>query len=119
MTTRPKTLKDYEHGTLNTAIYPRLGHTRLPTGVVYTAMGLAGEAGETLNSLKKVIRDDDGEISAEKAASLANELGDVLYYVVRLANELGFSFEHIAQLNASKLENRKQNGTLRGGGDSR
>ncbi len=119
MTTGPQTLNEYEQGTLGTAIYPRLGHTRLPSGVVYTAMGLAGEAGETLNSLKKVIRDDDGEISDKRAQALADELGDVLYYVVRLANELGFSFDEIAELNATKLQRRKITGTLRGGGDGR
>jgi NTP pyrophosphatase (non-canonical NTP hydrolase) len=66
------------------------------------AMGLAGEAGETVDLLKKAIfhghpADPD---------KLAKELGDVLFYVTALASVSGISLESIAQGNVEKLLKR-------------
>ena len=42
---------DYQNQAKNTAIYPK------DKAVVYPALGLAGEAGEVANKVKKVLRD--------------------------------------------------------------
>jgi NTP pyrophosphatase (non-canonical NTP hydrolase) len=108
---------EYQLATAETAVYPGagLGHIEALT---YTALGL-GETGEVQGKVKKVIRDMGGEITSDAAKEIAKELGDVLWYVARLADELGFSLEEIAQGNLDKLNSRKERGVLTGSGDNR
>ena len=80
----------------------------------YLALGLNGEAGEVADKIKKVIR-GDGELNE---VTLMSELGDVLYYVAMLAQNIGFDLEYVAWMNNRKLENRVKNGTLKGSGDN-
>ena len=77
------TINEYQEKALETAIYPK------EYKVVYPALGMAGEAGEVADKVKKVIRDNNGEISKEKALEIAKEIGDVLWYCATLANDLG------------------------------
>jgi|SRR5271166_1247945 len=46
----------------------------------YLSMGLMGESGEVAEHLKKMLRDDDGVLTAARATALRSELGDVLWY---------------------------------------
>lgn len=124
----------YEQLIKETAIYPR------EIGIAYTALGLAGEAGEIANKVKKLYRDKnllnvdlengykgwgsldvsskDIIISTEKD-NIKAELGDVLWYVVALAQEFDLSLEEIMQHNIEKLLGRRERGTLQGSGDNR
>ena len=54
------TFDQYQKQAVSTAIYPGQGEV---LGLVYVALGLAGEAGEIANKVKKVLRDDNGELS--------------------------------------------------------
>lgn len=108
-------LDTYQEGALRTSTYPRDGLW----GVIYTTMGLAGEAGELSNGLKKVIRDDGGVLSDVKKAKLIDELGDVLWYAASLANELGVPLSEVARRNLEKLADREKRGVLGGSGDNR
>ena len=67
-------------------------------------LGIAGEAGEVADHIKKVLRDDDGVITAERRPELGDELGDVLWYIARIAGIAGFTLEEVAQGNISKLK---------------
>lgn len=87
--------------------------------LAYTAIGLAGEAGEFAGKIKKVIRDDQGTITAEKRGELKKELGDVLWYLAECANQLGCNLSDIAESNALKLQDRMERGVLQGSGDNR
>lgn len=78
------------------------------------SLGLTGEAGEVANIIKKLIRDD--EISEE---ALKKELGDVLAYLTLLAVYFEFDLKDIAASNITKLEQRRERGTLQGSGDDR
>lgn len=106
-------LSEYQRLSRRTAEYPR--HAWL----AYPALGLAGEAGEVAEHAKKVIRDDSGEVSPERRAAMAKELGDVLWYVAQLATELDLDLGEIAQANLDKLLSRQQRGVLSGDGDDR
>lgn len=75
--------------------------------VLYPVLGLAGEAGEVANKVKKVIRDDDGYVSIEARDAILDELGDVLWYAARVAVELGSSLTEVAQMNVTKLRIRR------------
>jgi NTP pyrophosphatase (non-canonical NTP hydrolase) len=106
-------LSDYQRSSRRTAEYPR------SAWLAYPALGLAGEAGEVAEHAKKAIRDDGGEVTDERRAAMAKELGDVLWYVAQLATELGLDLDEIAQGNLDKLLSRQQRGVLSGSGDER
>ena len=108
-------MNDYQKKAQATALYPAFGGQ----GWVYPALGLAGEAGEIANKLKKVIRDGDGKITEETRQSLKGELGDVLWYISQLARELSLELEEVAQANVQKLAGRQERGKLTGSGDNR
>ena len=112
-----ETFDDYQLATATTAKYPGAltGDIR---AISYTALGL-GEAGEVQGKVKKVLRDDDGVVTHEKRKEIAAELGDVLWYVARLADEIGMSLNAIAQWNIDKLRDRAARGVLQGSGDNR
>lgn len=104
---------EYQKQTGNTAIYPG-ADTGDNRELVYLALGLTSEAGEVASNIKKLIR--DGQY---KPGDLAYELGDVCWYVARLAWAIGYDFSDILKLNNAKLTKRKEAGTLKGSGDSR
>lgn len=105
--------KDYEKFIDQFARYPSRGEANLEA-LTYCALGLTGEAGEYSEKVKKYIR--DGVFVEEDAAK---ELGDVLWYLTRSANELGYSLDEIAKMNIEKLQSRKERGVLQGSGDNR
>ena len=82
-------------------------------------MGLAGEAGETVDKFKKIIRDKDGVISDEDQEEIAKELGDVLWYVASLSRYLNVPLSEVAEKNVEKLESRLERNQLHGSGDNR
>lgn len=87
--------------------------------VVYCTLGLAGEAGEMANKVKKVFRDDKKVFTPEKTEAIAYELGDCLWYLAMAAENLGYSLEQIAQMNYEKLHSRAERGKIGGSGDNR
>ncbi|MDD5639764.1 MAG: nucleoside triphosphate pyrophosphohydrolase family protein [Candidatus Pacebacteria bacterium] len=108
------TFQEYQDEARKTAIYPNLD-----SNFIYPTLGLVGEAGEVAEKIKKVIRDDNYQISEEKKIELAKELGDVLWYIANLSKELGLSLEDVANKNLEKLKSRQQRNELGGSGDNR
>lgn len=105
---RTMNLNDYQKMAARTAIY------KTTHAILYPALGLAGEAGEVANKIKKMLRDDDFDRSA-----IAEEIGDVLWYVAALSRDLNIDLHDIAMNNLEKLYGRKARGTLSGSGDKR
>jgi NTP pyrophosphatase (non-canonical NTP hydrolase) len=70
-------------------------------------MGLAGEAGELLDLLKKDLFKPGH--STTKAQYL-DELGDCLYYLGIIAYQLGYTLDELSQMNHAKLTERENNG---------
>jgi NTP pyrophosphatase (non-canonical NTP hydrolase) len=93
------------------------------TALAYPTLGLAGEAGEFADKVKKLWRNkniqEGTQLSEEDKQSLELELGDVMWYVSALARRLGSSLENIAEKNITKLRDRKARGVIRSEGDNR
>lgn len=103
----------YEVEASRTAVYPQ------DQGVYYTALGLAGEAGEVANKVKKIMRDDEGLLSHERAEQIAQELGGVLWYLSECARQIGIPLTSIANGNLVELQSRRDRGVIQGSGDNR
>ncbi len=111
-------MNEYQLEAGKTAIYP--GHCKGEIEAVsYCTLGLAGEAGEVANKVKKILRDHDGHMGPWLQCEVADELGDVLWYVAMLARELNFNLEDIAKRNLTKLMLRQAKSVLQGSGDKR
>lgn len=93
--------EDYQSEASQTALYPR----RM-SNLEYPTLGLAGEAGEVANIVKKIQRDNNGVLTDEIRGKLKDELGDVLWYISACADELGLTLEEIAEFNVNKLAKR-------------
>lgn len=107
---------DYEAEARGTAVYPEAG-TGSNAALAYVTLGLAGEAGELANKVKKILRGDPR--SWDVRDDLKAELGDVIWYAAAMARELGVSLDDVARTNLRKLEARANNGTIKGDGDHR
>ena len=82
-------------------------------------LGLVGEAGETADKVKKIIRDKKGVASDEDKEAIKKELGDVLWYIANVSRYLGFDLSDVAKTNIDKLESRYHRNKLHGAGDER
>lgn len=106
-------LNTYQDHIAHFAIYPE-ANTGSNVELSYLALGLGGETGEVLEKIKKLIR--DGVINH---AEVAKEMGDVLWYLSRLASAINYDMDEIAQINIDKLTSRKERNVLAGSGDNR
>jgi NTP pyrophosphatase (non-canonical NTP hydrolase) len=69
-------------------------------------MGLAGETGELVDLMKKTIYHGHDYVRE----TVVKELGDILWYLALLANDLGITLDEIAVTNLSKLKGRYPEG---------
>ena len=101
-------MSDYQKDAASTAIYKPVH------AVIYPALGLAAEAGEVANKVKKILR--DGTFDRE---AIADEVGDCLWYIAALCRDLNVDMAYLAQKNLDKLADRKERNVLQGSGDAR
>ena len=88
-------------------------------GFVEKVLGLTGEAGETADKIKKILRDKNGVVSDEDREAIAKELGDVLWYLASIARYLDLPLSEVAEKNVAKLEDRYSRNKIHGAGDER
>tara|TARA_R100000544_G_scaffold35278_1_gene22549 strand:- start:698 stop:1015 length:318 start_codon:yes stop_codon:yes gene_type:complete len=100
--------REYQRKAVSFAIYPATHK------VLYPTLGLCGEAGEVAEKVKKQVR--DGVFNRHE---VAKELGDVLWYLSNLANDIGYNLDEIANINIEKLSSRKDRNKIQGSGDNR
>ena len=104
---------EYQNEAIKTAMYPEA------VRVLYPSLGLAGETGEVCEKIKKVYRDNNGVFTDEKRIEITKEIGDVLWYLASICNDLSISLDDAANMNIAKLASRKERGVLSGSGDNR
>ncbi|ANA87086.1 MazG-like nucleotide pyrophosphohydrolase [Gordonia phage Switzerland] len=112
-------LDTYQTRATATAFYPGHDDGSSIEGLSYVTMGLVGEAGEIANKVKKIIRDNGGVIDGITRTQVLAELGDVLWYVALIAEQLGYPLHLVAAWNLQKLADRAERGVLEGSGDNR
>ena len=105
----PLTLDQYQQQAAKTAVYPE------DKAVQYLIAGLAGEVGELSSIFAKHWR-GDSDLNHDHVAA---ELGDVLWFVAMLADDICCNLSDVAQNNLNKLADRQQRGKLKGSGDNR
>lgn len=107
------TFNDYSAEARSTEFFPK------DLSIAYLVIGLAGETGELCNKYKKVLRDEGGELTERSLLEMRAEVGDVLWYLDRLAECLGSSLHTEAIANIRKLKDRHARGVVSGSGDNR
>lgn len=111
-------MNDYQTAARKTAMGNSLDHF---------VLGLTEEAGEVAGVMKRFHRGDEkyrgitfpNTISNFAKDKLADEAGDVLWYIAMIADELGITLEELAQRNIKKLADRKARNVITGSGDNR
>lgn len=73
-------------------------------GIIIPLLGLAGEVGTLLSEYKKHLR--DGKAHRLFHERLAEELGDILWYVANTASKFNLDLEGIAEINLAKTRER-------------
>ena len=101
-------IKSYQDMASETAVY------KTERSVIYPALGLAAEAREVANKVKKILR--DGNFNRE---AIADEVGDCLWYIAALCRDLNVDMKELAKNNLRKLHDRKARGVIQGSGDKR
>ena len=74
--------------------------------LILTALGIAGEAGEVVDIVKKVLY----HAHELDTSALCKEVGDLLWYVVLLCETVGLTLDEVMQTNVEKLRQRYPDG---------
>lgn len=69
------------------------------------ALGIGGESGEVVDCIKKALFHGKGFDDLEP---VKKELGDLMWYVFALCDELGLDFEDVLKTNIIKLQSRHE-----------
>jgi len=102
MTLDSSRMNDYQKLASHTAGAGGSGERRL----IIATLGLAGEAGEFANLIKKMTAHGH-KITNDQ---LADELGDILWYIAEAATSCGLDLAGIAEQNIQKLARRYPDG---------
>lgn len=81
---------------------PDAAYTDEQLMLVWNALGLAGEAGEVADTIKKAVFHQHGIDRDE----LIKELGDVLWYAAALCTKLNVPISEVMERNIEKLKRR-------------
>ena len=114
-------MNDYQNAARKTAMGNSLDHF---------VHGLTEEAGEVAGVMKRFHRGDEkyrvgenpgyfADLSPFAKEKLLDEIGDVLWYIAMIADELETPLEYVAQRNIDKLADRKNRNVITGTGDNR
>lgn len=78
--------------------------------LTHALFGLATETGEVIDLFKKTWFTPDRIDNWDKTR-VQDELGDILYYICRIADQYSISLDDIMEANINKLKERYPNGS--------
>lgn len=107
------TFDEYQRVAMSTKAYGK----GLP--VFYPALKLNGEAGEVAEKIGKAWRDKEGKFDPDYILEIKKELGDTLWYICALADDLEINLADVANANIAKILDRRARGVVSGNGDNR
>lgn len=81
---------------------------RSVAALAHRTLGITGEAGILANTIKRVIRDKNGQADEEDLEVIKERLGDVIYYVAVLADFYDLKLSDIAARNMEQSTAFKQ-----------
>ena len=111
----PETFDEYQADSAETNLHP----PPLVPPLVYYALAINEEAGELAGKVKKIYRDQNGDMTDADKGAIIGECGDILWYLTRFCEVVGVSLSTMAFQNIVKLEGRVERGTIQGSGDKR
>ena len=88
-------------------------------GRLWAALRLTGRAGNVCERVKKLYRDDGGELTEERRGLIMAGLSQTLVALAGACLTCGLRMDQVAELNAEKLLDRKKRGHITGDGDNR
>ena len=77
-----------------------------PTQLDNAVFGLVGEVGEVVDHIKK----HKFQQHALQPAKIAEELGDILWYIAQMCSAIGYNLDDVASGNVHKLQRRYPEG---------
>lgn len=94
--------------------------TRKVLRTMLTAIVNAKESEALKKSLRKgEVKADVGIAADIDVEGIVKEMGDVLWYLASLADDLGVTLDNVAKTNIKKLADRAARGVIKGEGDNR
>ena len=109
----------YQSTGRGTEQYPHRDFLGSPAALIWLTLNLNATAGAVADQVKKTLRDDDGELSAERRATVLDALKRVIWCLSELSLHLQSSLGEVAGGNIAKLADRRERGTIQGSGDNR
>jgi len=98
-------LDSYQREALKTDQVPMLSDPAAgAVGLIVPLLGLAGETGQLLSEYKKHLRDGPAYLLFKER--VAEELGDLLWYVSNVASKYNLSLGDVARANPEKVQGR-------------
>lgn len=104
------TFRDYQKQAILTNRVPDKGDL---SSIMVPLLGLAGEAGSLLSEYKKWLR--EGDRYRPFTDQVAEEIGDILWYLANIAEKVGLDLQEVAEENLAKIADQsghKQAGSM-------
>lgn len=105
---------EYQAGVNRTWKVEETPLTQWQKEVIFCETGISGETGELSEMIKKGIFHGLPELL--DPAKVKKELGDIQYYVTKMADLFGLTLEDVCATNNAKLRARYPDGFVKGGG---
>lgn len=92
-------LSEYQEKARSTAIYLDIEGSKM----IYPALGLVGECGEVAEKIKKLIRDDNRNMTSERLCAIAKELGDCCWYIANICCDINLDLNMIYEMRGASI----------------
>ena len=90
----------------NAKVYARYHKELGPFSVI---LDMQSNMGKISGKLFNILENNQGTFNDEERARLAISLGDLMFNIANIADDLGITFEEILSLNLKKLELIREN----------